>query len=238
MLGIQDPAVAAADAKSTQLTAHRTAVTLSLNHLLADVGKAQQLQQEARVKRQLERTSGGAASAGLGTLVGPSGAVGMTEFGEHLAGTRSDDRRAGKAAGHARAPSMYTPDPSFAAAMADEEDDDDLGGGPIESLLTPAQVQMFEAEASSLLRATQDQLESLRTAEASLLEISALQSELVVHLTQQSEMVDQLYDDAIVVTGRVEQGNQQLKRAAERNRESRVFLLVFLIGASPRSRSR
>ena len=231
MLGIQDPAVAAADAKSAQLTAHRTAVTLSLNHLLADVGKAQQLQQEARVKRQLERTSGGAASAGLGTLVGPSGAVGMSDFAEHLAGTRSDDRKAGKANGHARAPSMYTPDPSF-AALADEEDDDDLGGGPIDSLLTPAQVQMFEAEASSLLRATQDQLESLRTAEASLLEISALQSELVVHLTQQSEMVDQLYDDAIVVTGRVEQGNQQLKRAAERNRESRVFLLVFLIGAS------
>ena len=46
------------------------------------------------------------------------------------------------------------------------------------------QVQMFEQEASAMLRATQDQLAALRTAEASLLEIGALQSELAHHLTQ------------------------------------------------------
>jgi syntaxin 18 len=105
-------------------------------------------------------------------------------------------------------------------------------GPPIESLLSPAQIQQFESEQSVLLQQTQSELAALKQAESSLLEISTLQSELVLHLTQQSEITDKLWEDSMYVSGRVDEGNKQLKKAKERNRDSRIWLLIFLIGAS------
>lgn len=107
---------------------------------------------------------------------------------------------------------------------ADEDD--------IDSILTPQQLQQFEEEQSALLKQHQTTLSSIKTAETSLLEISALQSELVVHLTQQSEITSKLWEDSLYVSGRVEEGNKQLVKARERNKEGRLWLLVFLIGAS------
>ena len=59
-----------------------------------------------------------------------------------------------------------------------------------------------------------------------------LQMELVNHLTRQTELTDQLYEDAIATTSTVEKGNSQLKEAKRRAKDSRLFILVFLIGAS------
>jgi syntaxin 18 len=102
----------------------------------------------------------------------------------------------------------------------------------IDSLLSPAQIQQFESEQSALLQQTQNELAALKQAESSLLEISTLQSELVLHLTQQAEITDKLWEDSMYVSGRVDEGNKQLQKAKERNRDSRIWLLVFLIGAS------
>jgi len=80
--------------------------------------------------------------------------------------------------------------------------------------------------------AMEDTLASVRLAESRLLDISALQTDLVAHLAQQTEMVDQLYDEAISSQGDVKRGNVQLKQAKERQSDSRIFLLVFLVGSS------
>lgn len=117
-------------------------------------------------------------------------------------------------------PSIYQPLP----LPADEDS--------IDAILTPFQIQQFEAEASALLASTNTDLASIRTAETSLLEISALQSQLAQHLMTQSELTDKLWEDAVNVTGKVAEGNVELKKARERNREGRVWLLIFLIGAS------
>jgi syntaxin 18 len=203
---------------SDQLKAHRASIVLYLTNALAAVGHAQQAQQEARVARHMERTGGGAG--GLGGL----GSLGADAIGAARGEVHLSERKAGK---QPEVPALYVPSPL--PAGADDDDDDEPA---IDDLLSPEQVQQFEAEASSLLRATQDQLAALRTAETSLLEIGALQSELAHHLTQQAELTDQLWEDATTVTSRVDEGNKQLKRARERNRESRLYLLVFLVGAS------
>jgi len=65
-----------------------------------------------------------------------------------------------------------------------------------------------------------------------LMEINALQMELVTHLTQQTQLTDQLYEDAIATTSTVERGNVQLREAKRRAKDSRLFILVFLVGAS------
>ena len=124
-------------------------------------------------------------------------------------------------------PDIYRPLPVNSVPNNDEDEQ-----SSIESLLTPAQIQQFETEVSAALISTQSDLASLKQAESSLLEISALQSQLAIHLTQQSELTDKLWEEAVGVVGKVGEGNVELKKARERNRESRVWLLIFLLGAS------
>ena len=64
------------------------------------------------------------------------------------------------------------------------------------------------------------------------MDISALQMELVSHLTRQTELTDQLFEDAIATSSTVEKGNVQLQEAKRRAKDGRVFILLFLIGAS------
>jgi syntaxin 18 len=111
-------------------------------------------------------------------------------------------------------------------------DQESLEESAMENVLTSAQIQQFEKESSEVLKATENTLKSIKQTESSLLEISNLQTELVYHLTQQNELVDQLWDDSIISAGKIKQGNQQLVTAAESNKESRMWLLVFLLGSS------
>ncbi|GAA5994902.1 Ufe1p [Rhodotorula paludigena] len=210
---------------SQALSEHRALATFYLNALLASVSQRQRDQQEARVQRQLEKTQS------LGGM-GGGGALGMDELGRQMARKATEDRkgkaREAGAGAHevGQVPSIYRPAP-LAAAEGDDEDDNPLGNE-----LTAEQVQQFEAEESALLKATQSDLEALKTAESSLLEIASLQTQLATHLTQQAELTDKLWEDAITVSGEVDRGNKQLKKAGERSRDSRMWLLIFLFGSS------
>ncbi|KAG9102136.1 hypothetical protein FRC06_002294 [Ceratobasidium sp. 370] len=93
-------------------------------------------------------------------------------------------------------------------------------------------ILQFEQENAALLRSVEDTLASVKVAESRLLDISALQTELVAHLTRQTEVIDQLYDEAIASQGDVKRANVQLKKARENQADSRIFLIVFLLGAS------
>ncbi|KAK4055213.1 hypothetical protein OIV83_000493 [Microbotryomycetes sp. JL201] len=224
------------------IASHRTFVTLHLNNMLAHVSEMQRQQQELRIKRTLERTatlsSGGAA------------ATGMDELGRKMAVKARQDFQTSTQQGHAKGksrernqvgqvPSIYKPNivrDQQAFSFDDDNDDEDdngLGGDAVGSLeLTEQQILQFEAEESALLRATRTDLQSLKNAESSLLEIASLQSQLAMHLTQQAELTDKLWEEAVAVTGSIEDGNMQLKKAKERNRESRFVLLFFLLLSS------
>ena len=108
---------------------------------------------------------------------------------------------------------------------SDDDSDEDLE-------LSQSQIMQFEQENAAILRQVEDVLQSVQLAEARLLDISALQSQLVAQLTRQTEVVEQLYDEAIASQAEVEKGNKQLKQAKERARESRKMLLVFIFGAT------
>jgi syntaxin 18 len=172
--------------------------------------------------------------------MGGGGALGMDELGRQMAVKAKSDYNAKKGKGRedgagegnqvGTVPSIYRPAPPPSSGFGEDDEDDD--DNPLGSHLTAEQVQQFEAEESALLKSTQSDLEALKTAESSLLEIASLQSQLAMHLTQQSELTDKLWEDAVTVTGKVGEGNQQLKKAKERGRESRVWLLIFLFGSS------
>jgi syntaxin 18 len=68
-----------------------------------------------------------------------------------------------------------------------------------------------------------------RGAEKALVEISALQNELMTQLTSQAYITDRLYDDALDTTESVEKGNKQLVRAKKRHKSTTQFVMVFLL---------
>lgn len=182
--------------------------------------------QEERVKRQLERTRTLGSSAGyemlrLGSKEAQPTTMPVTnESGGWLGGASST---LFNAIGH-QTPQLGTPTPHIETVQSDEEDED------IE--LTGSQIMQFETENANILKSVQDTLESIQQAESRLMDISALQMELVSHLTRQTELTDQLFEDAIATSSTVEKGNVQLREAKGRAKDGRVFILFFLIGAS------
>ncbi|KAF7355225.1 SNARE protein syntaxin 18/UFE1 [Mycena sanguinolenta] len=229
----QDAATLSADV----VAAHHSSITWYLNRRLTDASQTQKEMQEERVKRQLERSrtlGSGAAREALNINVDP---LFNAEEPERAAGSSS---WLGGASSSLIAATIGAPQPSephrpvpstvklgeIPPPSPDDDDDDE----DIE--LSASQILQFETENANMLQSVQDTLESVQQAESRLMDISALQAELVQHLTMQTVFTDQLYEDAIATTSTVEKGNAQLKEAQRRGNDGRLFILVFLIGAS------
>jgi syntaxin 18 len=103
---------------------------------------------------------------------------------------------------------------------------------PNDSTLTQEQIQQFSSEHDTLLENMNTTLNTVLRAEKSLLEISQLQSSLIAHLATQTESIELLYDEAIETVADLDRANTQLKRARERGKEGRLYLVVFLVIAS------
>jgi hypothetical protein len=88
--------------------------------------------------------------------------------------------------------------------------------------LSPEQLQIFEKEQQDMLKQYNDELNKIKTAESSLLEISSLQSQLAMNLETQSAHIDQLVQDSYLTTEQVGSGNKELKKASERPSTARM----------------
>lgn len=215
---------------SDVIAAHHSSITWYLSRRLAEASQTQKELQEERVKRQLERTKS------LGS--GAAHEVLMMGTRDHSPSSQSSSSRApggwleSTIAATIGAPlpaqevqrrvPAYSPAPS---SYVSEDDDDEIE-------LSASQIMQFEQENANILKNVQDTLESVQQAESRLMDISALQMELVTHLTRQTELTNQLYEEAILTTSTVEKGNEQLKEAKRRAKDGRLFILIFLIGAS------
>ncbi|TFK55766.1 hypothetical protein OE88DRAFT_1692380 [Heliocybe sulcata] len=218
-------------ATSDMVAAHHASITWYLSRRLAEASQTQKEMQEERVKRQMERTK----------TLGSGAAREVAVMG--LSDTSSDDDRYGSGSWLGNASSSFAStllgapstasranNPSPPLTSTSFHDSDQLSDDDME--LTQSQIMQFESENSQILQSMQNTLEAVQVAESRLLEISTLQTELVAHLTRQTELTDQLYEDAIASTGMVEKGNEQLREARRRAKDSRIFILVFLLGAS------
>lgn len=222
---------------SAHIAAHHSSITYYLSKQLAEVGQTQREMQEERVRRQTERsrTLGSTASQDIAALgfggpyveISAAGSSSKSWLGEASA-TIASSFASTIGAPRTRTDSLssYQTDRGVKIATDDELDEDD------DFELSSSQIQQFEQENANMLRTAQDTLATVQQAESRLLDISALQMELMAHLARQSEITDQLYEDAIATTATVEKGNLQLKEAKRRAKDSRLYILVFLIGAS------
>jgi syntaxin 18 len=200
-------ALASFQAHSELIAAHRSNIIWHLTRKLADVGASQKDMQEERVRRQLERAR----------TLGDASSTGPRVGGEPSSLDRSHFQFV--------PPPITSSSPPPSDSDADEDDD-------FEFELTESQIQQFESENAEILRAQESLLASVRQAESRLLDISALQTELVVQLQRQTNMVDTLYDEAIASQSEVERGNEQLREAKRRAKSSRKWILLFILFAT------
>ena len=223
---------------SDVLAAHHASITWYLNRRLAQASQAQKEMQEERVKRQLERTHTlGSGAAREAALMGHQSSIPVPVSGLQQAqsgtpgswlGNASSNLASSLAATIGVNPNPNDPKPpSYTTTPTEDTEDDDE-----EYELTASQIMQFENENAAILRNAQDTLAAVQRAESRLLEISQLQTELITHLTHQTELTDQLFEDAISTTSTMEKGNEQLREAKRRAKDSRLYILVFLIGAS------
>ena len=194
--------------------------------------------QEERVKRQLERTHTlGSGAAKEAALMGHQSSLPITVSSLEQAqsstpggwlGNASSNLASSLAATIGVNSSWNEPRPlsHSTTPVEDIEDDEE------EYELTASQIMQFEDENAAILRNVQGTLAAVQQAESRLLEISQLQTELIAHLTHQTELTDQLFEDAIATTSTMEKGNEELKEAKRRSKDGRLYILVFLIGAS------
>ncbi|WVW79374.1 hypothetical protein I302_101342 [Kwoniella bestiolae CBS 10118] len=203
------------------INAHRASVLWTLNDFLTKLTSSVSDLQEERFKRKQERMKS----------LGSNASIEATQLSKSSRNRKIPD---GMVVG--------VDDPAFSSVPSSDPhlnptNSQDLGIGIIDSStstdqLSSEQIQQFESENNILLENMSTTLSSVLSAETSLMEISKLQNELIQHLSSQTEMIDQLYSEAIDSVGSMDKANEQLKKARENNREGRVFLLVFLIGAS------
>ncbi|GAB5586736.1 hypothetical protein Unana1_01636 [Umbelopsis nana] len=215
-------------AKSDDLLAvHRSSVVWLLNKRLMEVSQLQKNQQETRLMRAVEKSENQLHLSSL-----PPTRSMLSQSQKPTKSTIPIDHTA-KSDPESRFQQLF--DGRIATPKAQEETDLDPWvdtGNAFEEQLSQDQLQMLERENATMLSEMENTLNQVREAEKALLEISTLQSQLTSHLEVQTAQTDQLYADAIATTDRVEQGNQQLIRARERNRGTRKMILAFLIGAS------
>jgi syntaxin 18 len=215
---------------SDVVAAHHSSITWYLNRRLTEASQTQKEMQEERVKRQLERSrtlGSGAAREALNIGVEP---LFNAEQPEPTGGNSWSSSLIAATIGAPSPSEAHRPTPSTVKFTeipppSDDDDDEDIE-------LSASQILQFETENANILQNVHDTLESVQQAESRLMDISSLQMELVTHLTRQTELTDQLYEDAIATTNTVEKGNVQLKEAKRRAKDGRLFILVFLIGAS------
>ena len=221
------------------VAAHHASITWYLGRRLAEASQTQKEIQEERVKRQLERTHTlGSGAAKEAALMGHQSSVPASFSYPEQAQDTTPGSWLGNASSNLASSlaatigvnsswnetrSSYTVTP---VEDIEEDDEDDY------EALTASQIAQFEDENAAILRNVQDTLASVQQAESRLLEISQLQTELITHLTHQTELTDRLFEDAIATTSTMDKGNEQLREAKRRGKDSRLYILVFLIGAS------
>ncbi|KAH9899781.1 hypothetical protein C8Q73DRAFT_637825 [Cubamyces lactineus] len=230
----QDDSTAASDF----VAAHHAGITWYLSRRLTETSQFLRDMQEERMKRQLERSrtlgSGAAREAMfLGTNDALPSPVESSTSGSWLGGASNLASSFAASIGGPSTPSLDPSQSTSTIKPSASVRDDWMSETDEEELeLSASQIQQFEEENANILQSVQDTLASVQQAEARLMEISALQMELVAHLTKQTEQTEQLYEDAIATAATVEKGNEQLKEARRRARDGRKWILLFLIGAS------
>ncbi|KIW01773.1 uncharacterized protein PV09_06945 [Verruconis gallopava] len=197
------------DAKFETEKAHRDGVIFSLRMRLQQAGKVQESIASTRLSREIEHSQ------------------------NILSRSRSDRFQAEfpTASASSTGQPMTALEIDLEAEQASRQEREQIRKD-LESQMTPAQLQQLQSEETTMLRHYNAELAKIQRAQASVLEISNLQTELTMHLNLQAEGISQLVSDSFEIGSNVAEGNRQLEKANERFRPAQwAFYVAVGTGA-------
>ncbi|KAI0508670.1 hypothetical protein F5B22DRAFT_386800 [Xylaria bambusicola] len=186
----KSPEQTTAEDRARTISIHRDSVLWLLRHHLQECVKTQQDMMEIRLMREMEKSRSVLAKARGQDVASLHSAKSLVE-----SSNGSADWRKG----------------SIQSASPEEGQDYNSTAD-----LSPEQLQMFERDNQDMLKHYESQLDQVRTAEKSLVEISELQTQLIDTLTTQSAGIEQLVADSDTTAGNVQGGNRQLTKATQK----------------------
>ncbi|KAL7748628.1 hypothetical protein RI367_006039 [Sorochytrium milnesiophthora] len=219
---------------------HYGGVVWLLNKWLVDVSSVQRGMQERRLQKELDRLAlASPMPPKLSvTVPKPSGSLGRS-FLSPLSTSSSRSSSSSRSMSpppetpgqfnSTRAPFEVTRGRNGVAGGGEDDNEDDN----TDDQLTAQERLQFEAENQALLSHFEDTLDEAKKAEQSLLTIAQMQTELAQHLYAQQSTIETLYDQAVLHTDNVREGNVHVSKATDAARGHRfwvVFILLVLSG--------
>ncbi|KAK1067120.1 hypothetical protein LTR12_007506 [Friedmanniomyces endolithicus] len=193
------------EAERKTVGVHRESVIVYLQRRLEEAGRVQSEMMEVRLGREVEKSKSVLYKSRM------AGGIPYAQDDDYAPPAASSPTKRKRQS--ANFSNNYDP------ALSSSEDQ-----RPPE--LTQDQQQLFAAENSAMLKHYEDQLDQIRTAERSILEISELQSTLVTNIQMQSEGIEQLVQDSYMTEENLERGNKELKKASERRSTARIVCVA------------
>ena len=106
-----------------------------------------------------------------------------------------------------------------------EQDDDSDSNEP----LSPAEKQMFDQENEKMYEDLMSLKDEVQQIETKVVKIAELQQIFTEKVLQQKGDIDLIASNAVATTENVSDGNEEIRKAIQRNASTRVYVLFFLI---------
>ncbi|KAJ1937969.1 hypothetical protein FBU59_004592 [Linderina macrospora] len=100
---------------------------------------------------------------------------------------------------------------------------------PVLSHLSEQELQQLQVENNSLMMEFESAMDKITETQRSLLEISALQTQLANELSAQTQMTERLYSEAVGTVDAVDKGNEFLISARKHQSTARKWVLTVFI---------
>ncbi|KAJ3368627.1 hypothetical protein HDU91_000421 [Kappamyces sp. JEL0680] len=127
---------------------------------------------------------------------------------------------------HDRPSADDTPASIAQGAWNDESEESEDDG------LDEATRLMFEKENQDLLAQFEGTMDLVRDATQALAQVGEMQSTLAMHLDAQQNVVETIFNDAVVANENIDQGLKQLKEAEKHFGGPKYWVLAFFVGLS------
>jgi len=108
-------------------------------------------------------------------------------------------------------------------------DDDNEQKGNNENTFSPDEIKAFEQENEELYEDLMCLKDNVQQIQSQVVKISELQEVFTDKVLQQKDDIDQIAAHAVAATENVRDGNEELRKAIQRNASIRVYILFFLI---------
>ena len=95
--------------------------------------------------------------------------------------------------------------------------------------MSPEEIQLFEKENEKMYEDLMTLKDEVQQIETKVVKIAELQQIFTEKVLQQKDDIDLIASNAVATTENVSDGNEEIRKAIQRNASTRIYVLFFLI---------